>query len=49
VASVLSVCIALTWSISAAFWCGWLCYAVAAGAFVMAVRPAEHAIVARAG
>lgn len=29
-ASVLSVCIALTWSISAAFWTGTLCYAVAA-------------------
>ena len=24
-ASVLSVCIALTWSISTAFWCGWAC------------------------
>jgi hypothetical protein len=30
-ASVLSVCIALTWSISAAFWTGWACYAVALG------------------
>jgi hypothetical protein len=28
-ASVLSVCIALTWSISTAFWAGWICYAVA--------------------
>ena len=32
-ASVLSVCIALTWSISAAFWTGWLAYAVALFAF----------------
>jgi hypothetical protein len=31
-ASVLSVCIALTWSISTAFWVGWLCYV---GAFAM--------------
>lgn len=30
VASVLSVCIALTWSISAAFWTGAACYGVAA-------------------
>ncbi|HET7219359.1 MAG TPA: hypothetical protein VFJ02_14980 [Vicinamibacterales bacterium] len=28
-ASVVSVCIALTWSISAAFWTGWLCYVLA--------------------
>jgi predicted membrane-bound spermidine synthase len=28
-ASVLAVCIALTWSISAAFWCGWAVYLVA--------------------
>jgi len=33
-ASVLSVCIALTWSISTAFWTGWLCYFVALAAFV---------------
>ena len=33
VASVLSVCIALTWSISTAFWAGWLCYVVAFVAF----------------
>jgi hypothetical protein len=33
-ASVLSVCIALTWSISTAFWTGWLCYVVALAAFV---------------
>ena len=32
-ASVLSVCIALTWSISTAFWAGWLCYVVAFVAF----------------
>jgi hypothetical protein len=28
-ASVLAVCIALTWSISAAFWTGWLAYVAA--------------------
>ena len=28
-ASVLAVCVALTWSISAAFWCGWFVYVVA--------------------
>jgi hypothetical protein len=32
-ASVLSVCISLTWSISAAFWSGWVCYALALAAF----------------
>lgn len=32
-ASVLSVCISLTWSISAAFWTGWVCYVVALAAF----------------
>ena len=32
-ASVLGVCIALTWSISTAFWAGWLCYAVALMSF----------------
>jgi hypothetical protein len=32
-ASVLSVCIALTWSISTAFWVGWLCYVAAFVAF----------------
>jgi MFS family permease len=32
-ASVLSVCIALTWSISAAFWTGWGCYVGALLAF----------------
>ena len=32
-ASVLSVCISLTWSISAAFWTGWVCYVVALIAF----------------
>jgi len=37
-ASVLSVCIALTWSISAAFWTGWICYVVAFLAFVRAGR-----------
>lgn len=39
-ASVLSVCIALTWSISTAFWAGWLCYGVALISFVRAGRPA---------
>jgi hypothetical protein len=38
VASVLSVCIALTWSISTAFWTGWMCYLVALGGFVAAAR-----------
>ncbi len=37
-ASVLSVCIALTWSISTAFWVGWLCYAFAFAAFARAAR-----------
>jgi hypothetical protein len=32
-ASVLAVCIALTWSISAAFWCGWAIYAIALVAY----------------
>jgi predicted membrane-bound spermidine synthase len=45
-ASVLSVCIALTWSISAAFWTGWMCYAAAAGAFAVAARRAEGAEIA---
>ena len=42
-ASVLSVCIALTWSISTAFWVGWACYAVALASFVRAgnVAPAR--------
>jgi hypothetical protein len=43
-ASVLAVCIALTWSISTAFWTGWLCYLVAYFAFVRAgkrLSPAE--------
>jgi hypothetical protein len=38
-ASVLSVCIALTWSISTAFWSGWLAYALAFAAFRQASRP----------
>ena len=37
-ASVLGVCIALTWSISTAFWAGWLCYLVGWLAFVKAAR-----------
>jgi hypothetical protein len=36
--SVLSVCIALTWSISTAFWAGVLCYVVALAAFTVAAR-----------
>jgi hypothetical protein len=35
---VLSVCIALTWSISTAFWAGWLCYVVAFLAYNRAGR-----------
>jgi hypothetical protein len=42
-ASVLSVCIALTWSISTAFWAGWICYVAAFAAFVNASR-AERAV-----
>jgi hypothetical protein len=41
-ASVLSVCIALTWSISAAFWTGWACYAAAAVSFLVASSPDRH-------
>jgi hypothetical protein len=37
-ASVLSVCIALTWSISTAYWAGWLCYVGAFAAFAAAAR-----------
>jgi hypothetical protein len=37
-ASVLSVCIALTWSISAAYWTGWAAYVAALGAFAAAAR-----------
>ena len=40
-ASVLSVCIALTWSISTAFWAGWACYLVALVAFAGAARRAR--------
>src|SRR5262249_40020422 len=32
-ASVVALVIALTWGISTAFWCGFLCYAVALGAY----------------
>jgi hypothetical protein len=41
-ASVLGVVIALTWSISTAFWSGWLCYVVAVLAFTR-VAPAVSA------
>jgi spermidine synthase len=37
-ASVLSVCIALTWSISTAFWTGWACYLAALGTFIAVSR-----------
>jgi uncharacterized membrane protein len=37
-ASVVAVGIALSWSISAAFWTGTACYAAAAIAFVSATR-----------
>ena len=42
-ASVLAVCIALTWSISTAFWTGWACYLLALFAFVRAARPTAGA------
>jgi len=45
-ASVLGVCIALTWSISTAFWAGWLCYAVALVVFLKAARHTRIAAVA---
>jgi hypothetical protein len=35
-ASVASVCIALTWSISAAFWTSWLCYLAALITYIKA-------------
>jgi hypothetical protein len=37
-ASVLSVCIALTWSISTAFWAGWLSFVLALAAFATAAH-----------
>jgi hypothetical protein len=40
-ASVLSVCLALTWSISTAFWTGWVCYLVAVVAFIRASRATD--------
>lgn len=40
-ATVLGIVIALTFSISAAFWTGWACYAVALVAFRQAARRAE--------
>lgn len=39
-ASVLTVAISLTWTISAAFWVGFACYGLAAGAYWMASRAA---------
>jgi hypothetical protein len=42
-ASVLAVCIALSWSISAAFWAGWTCYLAA----LLAFSTAAPAITAR--
>lgn len=41
-ASVLSVCVSLTWSISAAFWTGWACYVVALAAFYRALLTLHH-------
>ena len=43
-ASVLGVCIALTWTISAAFWTGWLCYLVGWLAFVKAARTGTNVV-----
>ncbi len=43
-ASVLSVCIALTWSISAAYWTGCVCYAVALAAFQLQGRRAPFGV-----
>jgi hypothetical protein len=43
-ASVLGVCIALTWSISTAFWTGWACYVVALAAFLRAASLAHRVI-----
>ena len=40
-ASVLAVAIALSTTISMAFWAGWLCYAAALGAFAWQVRRAR--------
>ncbi|MBI5155253.1 hypothetical protein HZA57_08445, partial [Candidatus Poribacteria bacterium] len=40
-ASVLAVLIALSFSISAAYWCGWVCYAVAVTGFAVAGRQAN--------
>ena len=42
-ASVVSVCIALTWSISAAFWTGWVCYVLALWSISRAARDAVRA------
>jgi hypothetical protein len=39
VASVLAICVALTWSISAAFWTGVMCYVAAAACLRRAIRP----------
>ena len=41
-ASVLGICIALTWSISTAFWAGWVAYVCAAGMFSVAARVNSH-------
>ena len=46
-ASVVSVCIALTWSISTAFWCGWACYFAALVTFVRAGREPSLAAILR--
>jgi predicted membrane-bound spermidine synthase len=41
-ASVAAVCIALTWSISSAFWCGWLAYVAALVAFRQAAKASRR-------
>ena len=43
-ASVLSVCIALTWSISTAFWAGWACYVAALVTFAAAGKRAPEVV-----
>jgi hypothetical protein len=48
-ASVLAVAIALSWTISAAFWTGWAAYAVALGAYVWAGRTARAPALAHEG
>ena len=42
-ASVVAVAIAMSWGISASFWTGFACYAIALLAFVLATRPLSDA------